>query len=179
MITAQKKRKENMAEYLLYMFQIEDIIRAFNLNLQKIENQVIKPLNLPESSQIEMVDWYSNLILMMEKEKNQTTGHFRFINNLISDLHDFHLRLLEYEADEDYTRTYKSTAGLINEFRRKTVGELNDIEICLNALYGYFILKISNKSISEETQLAINSFSIWLNKLSTLFLRFESGNFEL
>lgn len=28
MITASQKRKENIAEYLLYMWQIEDLIRA-------------------------------------------------------------------------------------------------------------------------------------------------------
>ena len=116
---------------------------------------------------------------MMEKEKIQKNGHFQFIKNLIADMYDFHLRLLESEADEDYILTFKSTAGLIKEFKRKTIGELNDVEICLNAMYGFLILKISNKSVSEETLLAMNSFNIWLNKLSVLFLRFESGNFEL
>jgi hypothetical protein len=37
MITASQKRKENIAEYLLYMWQIEDIIRANGLDLAKIE----------------------------------------------------------------------------------------------------------------------------------------------
>lgn len=179
MLTTQKKRKENLEEYLIYMFQVEDILRAFNLNLKEIENRIIKPLNLSEPSQKEILNWYSNLILMMEKEKIQKNGHFQFIKNLIADMYDFHLRLLESEADEDYILTFKSTAGLIKEFKRKTIGELNDVEICLNAMYGFLILKISNKSVSEETLLAMNSFNIWLNKLSVLFLRFESGNFEL
>ncbi len=34
MITASQKRKENIAEYLLYMWQIEDIIRANGLDIE-------------------------------------------------------------------------------------------------------------------------------------------------
>ena len=37
MIIAQQKRHENMAEYLLYLWQVEDIIRACKLDLNVIE----------------------------------------------------------------------------------------------------------------------------------------------
>ena len=33
MIIASQKKKENIAEYLLYMWQIEDIIRAYGLDI--------------------------------------------------------------------------------------------------------------------------------------------------
>ena len=33
MFVASQKRKENIAEYLLYMWQIEDLIRANNLDI--------------------------------------------------------------------------------------------------------------------------------------------------
>ena len=41
MIIAKRKRKENIAEYLLYMWQIEDIIRANNLDIESIRKNVI------------------------------------------------------------------------------------------------------------------------------------------
>ena len=41
MIIASQKRKENIAEYLLYMWQIEDMIRANGLDLGKIRTNVI------------------------------------------------------------------------------------------------------------------------------------------
>lgn len=178
MLTYQAKRKENIIEYILQIFQIEDILRAFNLNLQQIENTIIKPLNLPETAHKEMLNWYSNLIILVEKDKIQKTGHFQFIKNLISDLHDFHLRLLTFETDQEYLNTYKSVAGLINEFKRKTTGEMNQIEVCLTALYGVYLLKLSNKPITNETLFATNQFEKWLTKLSNLFLRFEAGDFE-
>ena len=41
MYIASQKHKENIAEYLLYMWQIEDIIRANGLDIEKIEKNVI------------------------------------------------------------------------------------------------------------------------------------------
>lgn len=37
MFTATQRKKENIAEYLLYMWQIEDLIRANDLDMDKIE----------------------------------------------------------------------------------------------------------------------------------------------
>ena len=42
MITASQKRKENIAEYLLYMWQIEDLIRANGLDIDKIRANVLE-----------------------------------------------------------------------------------------------------------------------------------------
>lgn len=41
MITASIKKRENIAEYLLYMWQIEDLIRANNLDIDKIQSTII------------------------------------------------------------------------------------------------------------------------------------------
>ena len=36
MIVARQKRKENIAEYLLYMWQVEDLIRANRFDMDAI-----------------------------------------------------------------------------------------------------------------------------------------------
>lgn len=46
MIIASQKHKENIAEYLLYMWQIEDIIRANGLDIDRIKENVIDRFNL-------------------------------------------------------------------------------------------------------------------------------------
>ena len=43
MLVAQKKLKENIAEYLLYMFQIEHVIRSFNFDLTAIIDVFVRP----------------------------------------------------------------------------------------------------------------------------------------
>ena len=39
---AQQLRKTNIAEYLLYMWQVEDIIRAFDCSLSRIRREYIE-----------------------------------------------------------------------------------------------------------------------------------------
>ena len=66
MFTASQKRKENIAEYLLYMWQIEDLIRANDLDMDKIKENVIdRYTNLTENQRKEMTEWYESLIDMM------------------------------------------------------------------------------------------------------------------
>ena len=41
MFIAQKKRKENIIEYILYMWNVEDLIRANGLDMSRIDKSVI------------------------------------------------------------------------------------------------------------------------------------------
>jgi len=36
MFITQQKKKENIAKYILYMWQIEDVIRAYNFDIESI-----------------------------------------------------------------------------------------------------------------------------------------------
>ena len=62
MIIASKKRRENIAEYILYMWQIEDLIRANGLDINKIKTNVIDSFQLDEAQKKEMEQWYESLI---------------------------------------------------------------------------------------------------------------------
>ena len=59
MFIASQKRKENVAEYLLYMWQIEDIIRANDLDIDKIKTNVIDKFQLDADQRKQMVEWYA------------------------------------------------------------------------------------------------------------------------
>ena len=64
MLISQQKRKENIAEYLLYMWQIEDLIRSFDCNIDAIEQKVIS--QFPAEQQADERQWFEGLITMME-----------------------------------------------------------------------------------------------------------------
>ncbi|MDE7156204.1 MAG: DUF4924 family protein, partial [Muribaculaceae bacterium] len=69
MYIASQKRKDNIAEYILYMWQIEDIIRANSLDIEKIKENVIdKFTDLNDDQRREMTEWYESLIDMMRAE---------------------------------------------------------------------------------------------------------------
>jgi hypothetical protein len=179
MITAQQKRKENIAEYILYLFQIENLIRAFQFNISIIEKQLVSQYQVDEKTNQEISDWYKNLVLMMEKEGIRENGHFQFLTNLINDLNEFHLKLMEVGIDKEYVREFQSTSGLITELNMKSNAAKNDLQISLDAIYGFLLLKMQQKEITAETTDAVKRLSQWLSLLSKLFKDFELGDLEL
>ena len=179
MLAAKQKRKENIAEYILYLYQIEDLIRAFKLDVSDIEAHLVSKYQTDEKTKQEVSEWYKNLVRMMEKERIQEKGHFQFLSNLINDINEFHLKLLKDEIDTAYVAEFKTVSGLISELNIKGNSVKNDIQTSLDAVYGYLMLKIQKKEISEETTQAIKMLTNWLSYLSKLFKDYEAGDLEL
>ena len=90
MFIAQKLRKKNIIEYLLYMWQIEDLIRAFGLDMDRINRQVVAPYSVSPKEKKQLYEWYESLIDMMRAENVQEKGHLQLNKNVIIQLNDFH-----------------------------------------------------------------------------------------
>ena len=191
MLVANKKRKENIveyilylyqveniAEYILYMYQVENLIRAFNLDVELIKARLIPSYQADEKTKSEIISWYKNLIVMMEKEGIQKEGHLQFLQNLIVDVNEIHVKLMDTEIDRMYPQTFHSIAGLINELKEKNSHAKNDIELCLDTIYGFFLLKMQNKKITTETEDAVKRLSSWMSALSKLYKDYELGDLE-
>jgi len=179
MLVAKQKRKENIAEYILYLYQVEDLIRAFKLNMDLIEQRLIASYQTDDATKKEINDWYENLVLMMKKEGKQENGHLQFLINVVRDVNEFHLKLIQTEKDKMYVSIFQAIAGLVRELKQKNTAAANDIQVAIDGIYGYLLLKIQNKSITEETTEAVKRLSEWLSQLSKLYKDYESGDFEL
>lgn len=179
MLIAKQKRKENIVEYILYIYQVEDLIRAFQLDMNLIEARLIPQYQADENSLAEISEWYKNLLLMMEKEGIREKGHLQFLKNLIQELNEFHLKLLGTEVSKDYVGLYKTVAGLLTELKQKNREAENNIQLSLDTVYGYLLLKMQKKEITSETTEAIRRISGWLNLLSGLFKDYEADELIL
>lgn len=180
MIIAQQKKKENIAEYLLYMWQIEDIVRANKLDIDLIKKNIIDKFELPDDTKKEVVDWYENLIEMMKLEGIAEKGHLQINKNVISDLTDLHLRLLKAPKQADYTASYYKTLPFIVELRSHNQNkDIPELETCFAALYGVLLLRLQGKDISGETQAAIAQISSLLRQLSTKYKAEKEGSLEI
>jgi hypothetical protein len=168
MIIAKQKKEENIAEYLLYMWQIEDILRAYNLDIEKIDEVIVSQYQKDENTKKEIRDWYDNLIQMMKLEHLENSGHLQININLINDLNDLHMELLQNPQEIQYNALFFKTLPFLVEFRGKlNVGaEVNDIELSLHSLYAILLLKLQGKEISKDTGVAIKQISSLLAVLS-------------
>lgn len=179
MLIAQQKRKENIAEYILYLYQIEDLIRAFQFNIELIEEKLVTNYKVNEETTEEIKRWYSNLVVMMEKEGIKEKGHLQFLTNLIGDINEFHIQLMNAGTETAYVQNFKMTAGLITELKQKNRTAQNDIQLGLDTIYGFLLLKMKKAKISPETENAVKQLSKWLGGLSALYKKFEEGDLEL
>ena len=41
MLIAREKKKSNIAEYILYMWQVEDMLRGLGLDINRVKNELI------------------------------------------------------------------------------------------------------------------------------------------
>lgn len=168
MITASQKRKENIAEYLLYMWQIEDIIRANGLDIDKIKQNVIdRYTNLTDAQRSEMTEWYESLIDMMRREGVTHSGHLQLTKNVIIQLVQLHEALLKDARFPDYTAEFYKTLPFIVELRSKAGNDKKgEIETCFTALYGMLMLRLQGKEITPDTMNAMRQISKFIGLLA-------------
>lgn len=180
MIIAQERRKRNIAEYLIYMFQVEDVIRALEFDENNIQNYVKQTFTRHQEKLDAINNWYLGLNDLMLNEKIKEKGHLSIVLNNIKELEDFHIKLMNNSDYQEYQQNFKSTVIYIKEFRERSNALLdNDIMICLHAVYSKFLLKLKNVDISEDTEVAFEAISKLLAQLSHYFMKYESGKIEL
>ncbi len=163
MLIAQEKQKTNIAEYILYMWQIEDIIRSHHFDLTQITENVIGKFNAPKEVQYDMKLWYQNLIEQMMKEGVSDKGHLNITLKPLGELNNLHNSLLTTMQDAKYQEAYLAAKDSINNFMIKSGGEAtNEIHACLIGLYGFLLLKLKRTEISPATKEAMTLFSTLL-----------------
>ena len=180
MIIARQKRKENICEYLLYMWQVEDLIRANHFDMDEIRDKVIARYNQPDEVKEEIARWYEELIEMMRSEGVKESGHIQLSKNVIITLTDLHLRLLKSPKEMIYGAAYYKTLPYIVQLRAKSGGnDIPELETCFTAVYGYLMLRMQEKEISAETLDGIKQISSFLALLAEKYRADMNGELEL
>lgn len=172
MFIAQKIRKKSIAEYLLYMWQIEDLIRAYGCSLPRIRKEYISKFDGYTAEQKdEEADWFGYLIRMMNEEGKREAGHLNINNVVLQDLTDLHQRLIDSNRFPFYNAEYYKVLPFIVELRRKGNADVGEIETCLNALYGVMVLRLRQKEISPETEHAVKEITTFVGMLSDYYIK--------
>lgn len=170
MFIAHELRKKNIAEYLLYMWQVEDLIRAYDCSLSRIKHEYIDQFNYTDEQKEEMTDWYGDLIRMMNQEGCRQKGHLQINKIIVQDLTDLHNMLLQSSKFPFYNAEYYKVLPFIVELRNKGAHkEENEIETCFNALYGIMMLRLQKKTVSPDTEHAMKEITTFIGMLSDYY----------
>ena len=122
-----RSKKENIAEYILYLWQMEDYLRAFPEHANAT----------PELQEINE---------MMHREGIMDGGHLALANNALEEMEDLHMEILNEEAL--YRAAIMQLQPSLNLLKAKTDRPtMSDIEACLTLLYQIMMLRLQKKEI--------------------------------
>ena len=179
MIISKKLKEQSISEYLLYMWQVEDLIRANNCDIDKLEQTVVAPYNLPDEQRTEMVEWYANLVEMMHLEGVEQSGHLQINKNVIISLTDLHYRLMHSQKFPFYQAAYYKALPFIVELRAKGGQDKMELDNCFEALYGVWMLRLQRKEVSADTANAVADIVKYVGLLSDYYNKERAGELDL
>ena len=126
-----KSKKQNIAEYILYLWQMEDYLRAFPQHAEATEE-------LHELNE------------MMHREGIMDGGHLAIANNALEELEELHATLLNEDAM--YRAAIIRLTPQLNLLKAKTDRPtMSDLEACFTLLYQIMLLRLQKREISPET----------------------------
>ena len=183
MLIALQKRKENIAEYILYLWQVEDILRAMQFSPEAIYTTLVDKVEGADEQQTENIfNWYMQIVELLRKEGKESKGHLEHTLHLIADLHNLHLQLMKLPVGEHYRTTYQPLAVALPRLRQivddSSIGEISDTEICFRALYATLLYKIKGgaDSVVRDT---LDVISPVIGELAAIYGKVERGELDL
>lgn len=146
-----KSKKDNIAEYILYLWQMEDVVRAFGTDEAMQQNRFL-----------------SDLQQMMREEGVIDSGHVQLAINALSELEDLHIELLNTEAT--YRAAYMQLMPQLNILKSKSDNpSQSDLSMMFVFLYNIMLLRMQKKEISPATTALQQQISHLLAYLSKTY----------
>ena len=170
---AAKKKSNNIAEYIIYMYQMEDLIRSYQGNPDEIKTYVVSKYPVSEREKSEITDWYLDLLDKMKAQDILEKGHLKELKALVADLAQIHWNLLK--TDPTYFEAYGKAKPFILDAVMQAEGQDpgNEIQICLNGIYGLLLCRLLGKKVSDKQLKSADAFG---NILSTLSYHYRVKN---
>ena len=171
--------RENVAEYILYLWQIEDLLRALQFSPEAVFSQLVAPRNLGEEQQLVYLQWYMELADLLRQEGKEEQGHLDHTLHLIADLHNLHLQLMKLPIGEHYRQTFAKLEPELPRLRAVLGREMSDIELCFRALYAAMLYRIKGEGGKSAVSDTIEYVSPVIAELADMYGKVERGEADL
>ena len=175
---AQAKRKENIAEYILYLWQLEDLLRALQFSPEAIYSQFVAPRNLSEESQNILLMWYMDIVALLREEEKESSGHLNHTLHLIADMHNLHLQLMDLPVGAHYRQTFARLEPYLPTLRTALGKNISDTELCFRTLYGVMLYRMKGDSRSAISD-TLEFISPVIATLTAMYHKVERGEIDL
>ena len=176
---AKRTKESNIVEHVIYMFQIEDLIRANNLDIDTIVNSLLAPQIKDEKTLSDYKSWYQELIKRMKIEGNKEKGHSSELNETLMELLMLHNTLINLLEDKKYKAVFEKALPALKDFQQKSGDtNINLVEVGINALYGKIILKLKGQDFTSATEEAFKSISGLLAYLAAYYKKMKKGDLD-
>ncbi len=176
---AQAKRRENVAEYILYLWQIEDLLRALQFSPEAVYSQLVAPRNLNEEQRMVYLQWYMELADLLRQEGKEDQGHLDHTLHLIADLHNLHLQLQQLPAGARYRAAWARLAPELPRLRAVLGKQASDTELCFRALYAAMLYRIKGEGDKPVVGEVVEFVSPVVAELAILYGKVERGEIDL
>ena len=178
---AQAKRRENIAEYILYLWQLEDLLRALQFSPEAIFSQLVEPRkDIPEEKKHLFLLWYMDIVNLLHQEGKDEKGHLEHTLHLIADMHNLHLQLLKLPVGAHYRTTFARLEPELPRLRQ-IIGNpgMSDTELCFRALYAAMLYRIKGEGGKSAVSDTIEFISPVIAELADIHGKVERGEMDL
>ena len=163
----KQKKEDNVAGYVISMWHIEDLMRANDLDLGKVDEHLIVPMGLDESNHASMREWYAEILERMRAKGIERTGHLEEVEETMNELEFLHHTLVDVLNDEEYDALFAKAEPGIRTLQQHAGGDPDGvIATCFTAVYGVMVLRAQNTPVSTETSQAEAHIRKLLERLS-------------
>ena len=170
MTTAAIKKESHIVEYVLYVWQMEDVARAAKFDVGALRSMFA-------GQEDEDLDWILDLARTMKLERLEETGHVVHIQETLTEMALLHDLLMGPMEDPIFVKSFQAAEPLLNELNeRKMKGDYSHpVERMLPALYGWLVLRMRKEEVSLETEAAMVAIREMANSLAKGHLKIYSG----
>lgn len=172
---AEKKKAKNIGEFIIYMYQMEDLLRAYQFNMKDVKQYVVSHYPISEEEKEETFQWFQELADSMSHEGIKDSGHLKSVQSMVDLLANLHWQLLK--TDNTYFNIYQKAKPhiiqMVIEAGEKSPG--NEIQICINAIYGLLLAKLRGREIPKDIVAATEIFGDVLSYLNWAYFEELEG----
>ncbi|MBM3456265.1 MAG: DUF4924 family protein [Bacteroidetes bacterium] len=173
------KKRENIVEFILLMYQIEELIRILSFEEKTVLSLFTGDSENEDQELRELRTYYRNIMSSMRTQGIEKSGHLEEIKEIVLELIYLHNTLIAVLNDEKYKGLCEACREDIQVFRIKSkLEQQHEVEVLLHAMFMKMQLKLRKQEIGSETEESMDKMRLQLAYLSREYKKMKSGEWN-